>query len=538
MKKSVLQTNLENFICMISQDYDKIDKDLPMSTIHRLLITIDRSFFEHVNIINWLDVQSLIQQFYHKEGLDLNAMEDIRADEIEAGDQKSLVETLIILCSLAKIFNEEHYEEMRDYFQSNVSIKEDQDFFMFVDDVYKEIKLIRDNATLYQKQSLLESKKQKQNEDTQRLLNLISNKNEIIQELQTRNKQQVADLDKFQAKIREMSEFLEKNQHQQDESNKNLQMQESIFENKVRLMEEDMAKLKDDHERRIKKLITNHDLEKQKMKAMISGWKEEKASLQKEIRKLQSEKSIAEKNLNLQIIDFNELKKNNGILKSKVNSLEIKTKSSTNWKNRCEKLKTENKELKNLVDELESKLNTIDRQKIHDKQFYNVSLSRNSRNRLDLEGLANNISSSAHVEPSDEPQKKNQYQMRESEMDLDIYDDYDIADHVEENHEYYGPRDTIPAMNVSPIDQFNLGELINDKPGVMSRKTSMKKSPAKDKDKERIPEDHISLEEAGVLYSVVAEYVVEHLNLAELYTSKNTRERNIMEPFVIEQFFK
>lgn len=536
MKKSVLQTNLENFICMISQDYDKIDKDLPMSTIHRLLITIDRKFFEHVNIINWLDVQSLIQQFYHKESLDLNAMEDIRAEEIEAGDQKSLVETLIILCSLTKIFNEDHYEEVRDYFQTNVSIKEDQDFFMFVDDVYKEIKIIRDNASLYQKQSMIDSKKQKENEDTRHLLNLISNKNEIIQELQTRNQQQTADLDKFQAKIKEMSEFLEKNQHQQDESNKNLQMQESIFENKTRLMEEDMAKLKEDYERRIKKIMTNHDLEKQKMKAMIDGWKEEKGSFQKEIKKLQSEKNIAEKNLNLQNMDLNELKRENTTLKNKVNSLEIKMRSSTNWKNRCEKLKTENKELKNQVDELESKLNTIDRQKINDKQFYNVNVSRNSRNRLDLEGLANNITARDKAENSDEPQKKTQYQMRESEVNLDIYDDYDIADHVEENHEYYGPRDTIPAMNIPPIDLFNLKGPINDNPVTFSRKTSIKKGPSTDRDK--VPEDHISLEEAGVLYSVVAEYVVEHLNLAELYTSKNTRERNIMEPFVIDQFFK
>lgn len=529
MGKSVLQTNLENFICMLSQDYERIDQDLPISTIHKLLVTIDRGFFQHVNVINWLDVQSLVQQFYHREQLELNAMEDIRAEEIEAGDQKSLVETLIILCSLTKIFNEEHYEEVREYFQAKVTIKEDHDFFIFVDDVFREIRAIRESASQSSKQSQLLAKKQKENEDTRHLLALISNKNQHIQELQARNKALAADLEKLQAKIAELSAFLEKNQHQRDESTKNLQMQESIFETKLKLMEEDLARVREDHERRVKKIMTNHDLERQKVKAMVDGWKEEKASLQKELKKLLSEKNIAEKNSGLKMLELTDLKKEKAALQSKVNSLEIKTRSSINWKNRCEKLKAENRELKNLVDELESKLNAIDRQHLQDKQFLNVSLGRGSRSRLDLDGLVSNIGGPAPAEASDEPSKKAQFRMRESEVNLDLYDDdlENIAQHVEENHEYYGPRDTIPQMNVSPLEQINLAELASAKSPAQTER-----APAP------TPEDCLSLEEAEVLYSVAAGYLVDHLRLASLYTSKNTRERNIMKPFVIEQFFK
>ena len=173
MVKSTLQTNLENFICMLSQDYEKIEQDLGISTIHKLLVTIDRNFFAHLKVINWLDVQSLIQQFYHKENLTLNAMEDIRAKEIENGDQKSLVETLIILCSLVKIFNEEHYEEVRDYFQNKVPILEDHDFFIFVDDVYNEIQYMMETTNAHVKKSKNAIMKKKENEDTQHLLNCL-----------------------------------------------------------------------------------------------------------------------------------------------------------------------------------------------------------------------------------------------------------------------------------------------------------------------------------------------------------------------------
>jgi hypothetical protein len=519
---------------MLSQDYDRIDQDLPILTIHRLLMTIERSFFEQVKVINWLDVQSLIQQFYHKENLDLNAMEDIRAEEIEEGDQKSLVETLIILCSLVKIFNEEHYDEVRDYFQTKVSIKEDQDFFIFVDDVYKEIKALKESSSIYQNENIMAMKMQKENEDTRHLLNLISNKNDLIQKLQNKNKELMMDIEKYRDKIKEMTDFIEKNQHQQEESTKNLQMQESIFDNKLKLMEEDLAKQKEDYEKRIKKIVTNHDLEKQKVKVMANNWKEEKTSLQKEIKKLNNEKTIAEKNFNLKNLDLTDLKKENITLKNKVKSLEIKTKSSINWKTRCEKLKAENKELSRLVDELEAKITIIDRQNINDKQVFGLSMSRNSRNRLDLDGLVNNITSTANNEISDEPSTRAQFRMRESELNLDRYEDLDnLMDHVEENMEYYGPRDTIQNMNVSPINQINLNDLMEKslKP--------LKEIPQKIPEEEaKIPEDHISMEEAGVLYSAVSEYLVHHMDMVDYYTSKQTRERDIMKPFVIEQFFK
>ena len=534
MNKSPLQRNLENFICMLSQDYERIDLDLQISTIHKLLMTIERSFFEHAEVRNWLDVQSLMQQFYHKENLDLNAIEDIRAEEIEEGNQRVLLETLIILCSLVKLYNEQTYDEVRDYFQTKVAINENQDFFIYVDDVYRDIKILKENSKMYNKQNSISKKRQQENEDTRHLLDLISNKNDVIDKFKKENEELRTDISKYSKEIKELTDFIEKNKHQQDESTKNLQMQESIFENKMKLMEEDMAKQKDDYERRIKKIVTNHDLEKQRVKVMVNNWKEEKESLLKDIRKLQKEKSIADNNFKLKNLDITDLKKENIVLKNKVKSLEIKTKSSINWKSRCEKLKTENKELNKMIDELEAKITVIDRQNINDKQVFGMSMSRNSRNRLDLDGLVNNITSTANNEVTDEPSVRTKFRMRESEVNLGIYDDMEnLTEHVEENYEYYGPRDTIPAMNMSPISQMNLHELMakeNTNVKEISKKETM--------EEHKIPEDHISLEEAGVLYSAVSEYLVDHLDMVDYYTSKQTRERDIMKPFVIEQFFK
>lgn len=535
MVKSTLQTNLENFICMLSQDYEKIDKDLPITTIHKLLVTINRSFFEHVNVINWLDVQSLIQQFYHRENLNLNAMEDIRAKEIEAGDQKSLVETLIILCSLVKIFNEEHYEEVRDYFQNKVPIMEDHDFFIFVDDVYNEIRYLIDTSKANAKQSDNAIQKQKENEDTQHLLNLISNKNEIIQELQKDNKDLGSNIVKFKSKIKDLNSFLEKNQYQQDESTKNLHLQESIFENKLKLMEEDLGKVKEDYEKRIKKMVTNHDLEKEKVKSLLTGWNEEKASLQKELKKLNNEKIIADKNMTMKILDITDLKKENKILANKIKSLEIKTKSSINWRTRCDKLKAENKKLNIMLDELESKMNIIERQNLTDKNVYGMNLDRKSKHRLNLDNIAQSITSNGNNEISDEPEKK--FHMRESEVNLDVHNDMttSLSQHITENAEYFGPRDTIPAMNISPITQMNLHEYGYDKIDEQITGVSEKDQEATES---KIPEDHVSLEEAGILYSAFSEYLINHLDMNEYYTSRKTRERDIMRPFVIDQFFK
>ena len=177
-----------------------------------------------------------------------------------------------------------------------------------MDDVYNEIRYLIETAQANNKKSNNAMQKQKENEETQHFLNLISNKNEIIQDLQKNNKDLTSDIVKFKSKIKELNSFLEKNQYQQDESNKNLQIQESIFENKLKLMEEDIAKVKEEYEKRIKKMITNHDLEKEKVKAMIMNWNEEKATMQKEIKKYNNEKKIADKNVNLKMMDINELK--------------------------------------------------------------------------------------------------------------------------------------------------------------------------------------------------------------------------------------
>lgn len=533
--KSPLQTNLENFICMLSQDYDQMDKDIPISTIHRLLVTIDKGFFEGVKLINWFDVQSLVQQFYHSRALDLNAMEDIRAAEIEGGEKKPLVEALIILSSLVKMFNEAHYEEIKDYFQANVKVPPDQDFFDYVEDVYEEVRHLVSNAHQQKRESMLSLQKQKENENTQHLLDMISKKNEAIHRLQAENKGLGADIEKYQAKIKELDGFLEKNQFQQEESTKNLQMQEKIFEGKIRLMEEDLSRLHEDHERKVKKMLTNHELEREDFKRMIKAWNEEKASLQKELKKLNNEKSISEKNLNMKNMDITDLKKENKALANKVKSLEIKTKSSINWKSRHDKLKAENKRLNEIIDELEVKINALDRQKLGSKNMFGVGESRNSRHRLNLDGLKPSGTSNANNEVAEELEEEPTWgRIRQSEVDLDVFGDmsHSLSQHVTENANYFGPRDTIPAMNVSPINQLNLEELVYEKQDtapLMKKKTQAE---------EKLPEDVLTLEEAGLLYASVSEYLVEHINLVEYYTSKRTRERDIMKPFVIEQFFK
>jgi len=536
MVKSTLQTNLENFICMLSQDYEKIEQDLGISTIHKLLVTIDRNFFAHLKVINWLDVQSLIQQFYHKENLTLNAMEDIRAKEIENGDQKSLVETLIILCSLVKIFNEEHYEEVRDYFQNKVPILEDHDFFIFVDDVYNEIQYMMETTNAHVKKSKNAIMKKKENEDTQHLLNLISNKNEIIQELKNDKKVLSSDIINFKNKIKELNQFLERNQYQQDESTKNLQMQESIFENKLKLMEEDLAKVQEDYEKRIKKMVTNHDLEKEKVKSMLKGWNEEKGALLKQLKKLNNEKTIADKNLNMKNLDITDLRKENITLANKVKSLEIKTKSSTNWKARCDKLKGENKKLNTMLDNLEKKLNEMEKQNLNPKDIYGMNLNRSSKYQLNLDNIEEGIVSNGNNEIVDDSDDK-LYAMRESEINHDFYGDISnsLSQHLGQNAQYYGPRDTIPAMNISPITQMNLQDYGYDKIDEQITGVS-EKDPEQTESK--IPEDHVSLEDAGILYSAFSEYLVKHLDMKEYYTSSKTRERDIMRPFVIDQFFK
>lgn len=536
--KSPLQRNLENFICMLSQDYEKIDQDVNISTIHKLLIMMDKPFFEHVKLSNWFDVQSLIQEFYHLQGLEINAVEDIQATQIEAGEMKPFVEALIILSSLVKIFNEEHYEEVKDYFQSKVNIPEDQDFFDYVDDVYRDFKNYMDNVKEQKRESMMTMKKQKENEETLRLLNLISTKNDVIHDLQNQNKELNKDIDKFQKKITELNDFLEKNQYQQEESTKNLQMQERIYETKLKLMEEDLTKIKEDYEKRIKKMVTNHDLEKEKVKNMVKAWNEDKATMQKELKKLSNEKTIADKNLNMKNMDITDLKKENKVLANKIKSLEIKTKSSVNWRNRHDKLKSENKRLNELIDELEAKINVMDRQNINEKNAYGIQMGRGSRHKLNLDGLANNITSSGNNEIREEPEVKSKlFHMRESEVDLDIYGDVSasLSQHITENMTYYGPRDTIPAMNMSPINQINLQEFAYDK--IDERITEVsEKSP--ENAPQKTPEDHISMEEAGILYAAVSDYLVSHMDMVEYYTSKKTRERDIMKPFVIEQFFK
>jgi hypothetical protein len=537
--KSPLQTNLENFICMLSQDYGSMDKDIRVPTIHKLLMTIDKAFFEHVKLINWFDVQSLVQQFYNFKNLDLNAMEDIRAQEIEAGEKKPLVEALIILSSLVKMFNEAHYLEIKDYFKSNADIPPDQDFFDYVDDVYEEVKDLVSNAHQQKRESMMSIQKKKENENTQHLLNMISNKNEVIHQLQNENKELNVDIEKYLKKIKELNNFLEKNQFQQEESTKNLQMQEKIFESKIKLMEEDTSKVKEDYEKRIKKMVTNNDLEREEFKRMIKAWNEEKASIQKELKKLNNEKAIAEKSLSVKNMDITDLKKENKTLANKVKSLEIKTKSSINWRNRHDKLKAENKNLNEIIDELEAKVNSLDRQKLGSKNMFGVGESRSSKNRFNLDILNEVNTSNANNEVAEDLEdSNNMYRIRESEVNLDVYGDVSnsLSQHVTENNTYFGPRDTIPSMGVSPINQINLQDLMYQKVDTVNEETPGQ--PPQVIVKEKIPEDVLKFEEAGILYAAVSEYLVEHMDLVEYYTSKKTRDRDIMKPFVIEQFFK
>ena len=109
MQKSEIQSQLENFVCMLTQDYEGLDQDIKISTIKRLLILIDKRFFSNSELLTWADVRTYLYYFYSEQNLELNAEEDILAEEIEAGDQKSLMESLIILCWLVLNFNRKVY---------------------------------------------------------------------------------------------------------------------------------------------------------------------------------------------------------------------------------------------------------------------------------------------------------------------------------------------------------------------------------------------------------------------------------------------
>ena len=522
MVKSTLQSNLENFVCMLTQDFDFIDRDLPISTIHRLLTLISDSYFRKLTLINWTDIQSHLQQFYVQSHLDLNAADDIRAHEIESGNQKALVETLIILCSMVMIFNKDTFEEVKDYFISKIKMGNSENFFVFIDDVSQELELVIQNSG-EANQSSMGSQMTNINSDTQNLLNIITDKNNLIQKLQGINNELDEKVEVYKKEIQELNSYIGKNEDTQEESKRNLIKQEKIYESKLKIMEEDMIKSEQEYERRIKKMLTNNDLEMGKIKIEIKDWKEELLTNQKESKKLTNEKKILEKNIKIKNMDIQQLKKENQNLKNQINKLEIKNKSANIWKGRYDDLKKENINLKNRNDEIEARLMALD------GNYLNESGENNIESKMFNHHMESNVNKKKISHSTmDENQGFNdtlnygmsKLHMRESEIDLDGGQGMrnTLNQYMMQSMDWANPRDSVNPGGLSQIRSVNLNNFKLNK--------SRDDPPAFDS------------ENADILYSVMSEYLLGHLEMKEYYVSRQTRERDIMKPFVIEQFFK
>lgn len=527
MSKTSLQSNLENFVCMLTQDYDFLDQDLPIRTIHKLLILINEQFFKEITLLNWKDIQTHLQQFYVFNNIDLNAMEDFDVAAIEEGNPKALLESLIILCSFVSIFNKDCFDEVKDYFISNVPMHDNDNFFGFLDDYTEELKRTIPEQSNYENQMITN------NEDTQNLLNMISTKNNTIQELQQQKNKMSSKMEEYKNKIEELNLFIEEHDSKQKEAKRNLIKQEKIFENKYCILEEELQKQKLEHEKKIKKMITNQDLEISKIKQKFFNFEEEKISLQKEILKLENEKKISEKSLKVKNVEIQKLKKNNDQLIVQIDDLEVKYKTNENKKNKISDFMKKNKELMRKIEELEKKLKLFEKSSINGPES-GVFHERSSSNKIPLD-LLNQASSSPN--PTDDINDTTHYDykishigLRESEVELGnkigIVDKYLIDNpDIFMNRNSIGEDFSDSNINNVNMDKFKLNNNDND--------NNNKFDPNELKQK-----GWFDKEEAEILYSVMSEYIVTHLDMKNYYISRKTRERDIMRPFVIDEFFK
>lgn len=521
MTKTSLQSNLENFVCMLTQDYDFLDQDLPIRTIQRLLILVNEDFFKEVIVLNWKDIQSHLQQFYIQNNIELNAMEDFDIQSIEEGKPKALLESLIILCSFVSILNKDCFDDVKEYFINNVPMNANDNFFPFIDEYSEELKRAIPNQSNSTNQMI------PNNQDTQELLNMISKKNNIIQDLEQQKNTISSKMDQYKLKIEELNQSIEEHESKQKEAKRNLIKQEKIFENKYTALEEELQKQKDEHAAKIKKMITNQDLEISKIKHKFQNFEEEKITLQKEILKLENEKKISEKTLKVKNVEIQKLKKKNDELIIQIDDLEVKYKTNENKKTKISDFMKKNKELIKKIEELEKKIKSLEKAP-GNGVVSDIVHERSSSNRIPLE-LLNEISplptptDDINESPHDD-YKFSHIGLRESEVELGnkigIVDKYLI-----DNPDVLLDRNSLGENCLdSNVKTVNMNRFKFD-----DNQTNINES----KNKELLDK-----EDAGILYSVMSEYIINHLDMKNYYLSRKTRERDIMRPFIIDEFFK
>lgn len=526
MIKSTLQCNLENFVCMLTQDYESFDQGLPLSTIKSLLVLIDEPFFASTTCSHWEDIHNTLQQYYIQNHFELNADEHINFKLIEEGNAKSLVETLIILCSFVNLFNSEVYEDIKDYYIKNIKIKPNDDFFGFIDEYSNDLREIVQSTNNITQNIMT------RNEDTQKLLDIISFKTTEINELHSKNNIQKDQIKEHKDTIEELKTFLEEKKNNEKEVKRNLVKQEKIFEIKFTNLEDELLKQKNEYDARIKKMITNHDLELSMIKQKFQNFEEEKISLKKEITKVENEKKIIEKSVKIKNFEIQKLKKENENIKDQVDAFEIKCKINENKKNKYSDLVKKNKELTKVIEELENIINNMN--KTYKKSTtidYNYNTKESNQGLLDMHNEMSpsqiNIYDDINDMTHNEYYKISHIGLRESELEIE-------DERNSKNKFIYNNSHIINQMNMSinsPSDQTinytQINKHINQADNKNLVETNhLKKNVWIDKD------------DAEILYSVMSEYITNHLEMKNYYISRKTRERNIMRPFMIDDFLK
>lgn len=529
MQKSEIQSQLENFVCMLTQDYEGLDHDISISTIKRLLCLIDKRFFSTAELLTWADVRTYLYYFYNEQCLDLNAEDDILAEDIEAGDQKSLMESLIILCWLVLNFNRKAYEDTQKYFLSTRELQPNEDFFSVIAGLGNDIEMEMERRKMDKKKTSTPYKTG--SNETQNLLDQITQRNITIQEL----RQDSVGSDALISKLRKDNDVLKKKNKKHDgvkeDLNRELAKQESIYQAKLAAMEEDIAKAQKDYTRKANKIITNFDIERNAFKKEMRLWSEERGKLKKDILKLKNEKQLVEKTLDLKDIEIVSLKRENKKSKEQANKLEIKYKSSLNWKERHALLKEEMEKLKDWAEKLEKKVLESDPEYVNNKEGKSRHFGSRNDSTLDTSNYNNNNNEVDTTAPKTQNSFKisqSNYQLRESEINIDYAGRDTLGQQIMGNMAWahsnsigdpFARNESMVHRGESIIRAVNMGNF--GLPGQTLKKSS-----------------GLDTETAELLYSAMAEYTLEHLQMMQYYRNKDTRERDIMKPFVIDQFFK
>lgn len=528
MQKSEIQSQLENFVCMLTQDYEGLDRDVQISTIKRLLCLIDKQFFSTAELLTWADVRTYLYYFYNEQGLDLNAEEDILAEDIEAGDQKSLMESLIILCWLVLNFNRKVYEDTQKYFLSKRELRPNEDFFSVIAGLGNDIELEMERRNADKKKASTPYKTG--SKETQNLLDQITQRNITIQEL----RQEIKGTDTLISKLRgdnaNLKQTIKKHNGEKEDLNHELAKQESIYQAKLTAMEEDITKSQKEHKRKVNKIITNFDVERNAHKKEMRLWSEERGSLKKDILKLRNEKQLVEKTLELKDIEMISLQRENKKSKEQANKLEIKYKSSLNWKERHALLKEEMEKLKDWAEQLEKKVLESDPEYVNNKEGKGRNLGSRNDSTLDTSNYNNNneVDTTAPKNQNSFKISQSNFQLRESEINIDYAGRDTLGQQIMGNMAWahsnsigdpFARNESMVHRGESIIRAVNMGNF--GLPGQTLKKSS-----------------GLDTETAELLYSAMSEYTLEHLQMMQYYRNKSTRERDIMKPFVIDQFFK